>query len=96
MVELAKVEGVFSKGQASNKVLQDKMYVPEFLFNKINSILPLDATHTSNNNKYSTELNLHTIYPALFLRQTKESLPNLMILDKKSKFMVSESFYPGM
>lgn len=55
MVELAKVEGVFSKGQASNKVLQDKMYVPEFLFNKINSILPLDATHSFNNNKYSTE-----------------------------------------
>ncbi len=35
------------------------MFVPDFLFDEKNSILPLDATHVLNTFKYYTELNLH-------------------------------------
>jgi hypothetical protein len=72
------------------------MFVPDFLFDEKNSILPLDATYVLNNFKYYTELNLHSIYPALFSRQTKEALTNFIALRKKSMLMLSESFYPGM
>jgi prolipoprotein diacylglyceryltransferase len=51
IIELGKVKGIFSNGKSSDKVLQDKMFIPEFLFEEKNSILPLDATYTLNNSK---------------------------------------------
>jgi hypothetical protein len=39
---------------------------------------------------------VHSIYPALFSRQTKDALSNFIAIHKKSQLILSEAFYPGM
>ena len=50
------------------------MYVPEFLYKELDSNLPLDATYVLNNSNLLKELNVHTIYPALFVRLTTDAI----------------------
>ena len=66
MIELGLVRGLFSKKNKDDKKTLDKIFVPQAIIADHNNILPLEATYSVSSGNPLTELNVHSIYPAVF------------------------------